>query len=183
MQQKSSESTPQLVGRIRVETDERGEAPAERRNAKSRRRRRTRARSSSLSLRMTETRRRPNHLSQRRRASRPTGTMVRLSLFPSLAHLLTGLSLAAEPPSKKPKLGKNPTVDTHFLPDREREEAERKERDELRKKWLKMQEDMKQEPIEITYSYWDGSGHRKVVSVRRGTWLLSCWSCAARKRD
>ena len=25
---------------------------------------------------------------------------------------------------------------------------------------------MKQEAIEITYSYWDGSGHRKVVVVR-----------------
>ncbi|GAA6000680.1 hypothetical protein JCM10207_004606 [Rhodosporidiobolus poonsookiae] len=72
------------------------------------------------------------------------------------------------PPAKKAKLGKNPTVDTHFLPDREREEAERKERDELRKKWLKMQEDMKQEPVEITYSYWDGSGHRKVVTCKKG---------------
>lgn len=30
-----------------------------------------------------------------------------------------------------------------------------------------MQEDMKEEPVEITYSYWDGSGHRKVVSVSR----------------
>lgn len=29
-----------------------------------------------------------------------------------------------------------------------------------------MQEDMKEEPVEITYSYWDGSGHRKTVSVR-----------------
>lgn len=67
--------------------------------------------------------------------------------------------------AKRAKLGKNPTVDTHFLPDREREEAERRERDELRKKWLKMQEDMKQEPVEITYSYWDGSGHRKEVTV------------------
>ncbi|GAA5830954.1 hypothetical protein JCM11251_005090 [Rhodosporidiobolus azoricus] len=72
------------------------------------------------------------------------------------------------PSSKKPKLGKNPTVDTHFLPDREREEAERMERDELRKKWLKMQEDMKLEPVEITYSYWDGSGHRKVVTCKKG---------------
>ncbi|GAA5821525.1 hypothetical protein JCM10212_000135 [Sporobolomyces blumeae] len=70
--------------------------------------------------------------------------------------------------SKAGKLGKNPTVDTYFLPDREREEIERKERDELRKKWLKMQEDMKQEPIEITYSYWDGSGHRKVVQCKKG---------------
>ncbi|GAA6055512.1 hypothetical protein JCM3770_006298 [Rhodotorula araucariae] len=72
------------------------------------------------------------------------------------------------PASKRAKLGKNPSVDTHFLPDREREEAERKERDELRKKWLKMQEDMKQEEIEITYSYWDGSGHRKVVTCKKG---------------
>ncbi|GEM09190.1 hypothetical protein Rt10032_c07g3207 [Rhodotorula toruloides] len=87
---------------------------------------------------------------------------------PSSPPLANTILPAAEPLSKKPKLGKNPTVDTHFLPDREREEAERKERDELRKKWLKMQEDMKQEPIEITYSYWDGSGHRKVVSCKKG---------------
>ncbi|GAA5870847.1 hypothetical protein JCM16303_001606 [Sporobolomyces ruberrimus] len=70
--------------------------------------------------------------------------------------------------STKSKFGKNPNVDTYFLPDRVREEAERKERDELRKKWLKMQEDMKQEPIEITYSYWDGSGHRKTVQCQKG---------------
>ncbi|GAA5841616.1 hypothetical protein JCM9279_000708 [Rhodotorula babjevae] len=70
--------------------------------------------------------------------------------------------------AKRAKLGKNPSVDTHFLPDRNREEAERLERDELRKKWLKMQEDMKQEEIEITYSYWDGSGHRKVVVCKKG---------------
>ncbi|GAA5961565.1 hypothetical protein JCM3765_002630 [Sporobolomyces pararoseus] len=75
---------------------------------------------------------------------------------------------AEDASSKKGKLGKNPTVDTYFLPDRVREEAERKERDELRKKWLKMQEDMKQEPIEITYSYWDGSGHRKTVQCKKG---------------
>ncbi|GAA5906615.1 hypothetical protein JCM8208_000497 [Rhodotorula glutinis] len=70
--------------------------------------------------------------------------------------------------AKRAKLGKNPSVDTHFLPDRNREEVERLERDELRKKWLKMQEDMKQEEIEITYSYWDGSGHRKVVVCKKG---------------
>ncbi|KAM0792950.1 hypothetical protein ACM66B_002708 [Microbotryomycetes sp. NB124-2] len=71
-------------------------------------------------------------------------------------------------PSKKAKLGKNPTVDTHFLPDREREEAERKIRDELRKEWLQKQEDMKKEDVEITYSYWDGSGHRKQVTCKKG---------------
>lgn len=38
-------------------------------------------------------------------------------------------------------------------------------REELRKKWLKEQEALKGEEIEIVYSYWDGSGHRKSVSV------------------
>jgi protein FAM50 len=69
-------------------------------------------------------------------------------------------------PTKKAKLGKNPAVDTSFLPDREREEAERKEREELRQEWLRKQEELKDEDIEITYSYWDGSGHRKSVTVR-----------------
>lgn len=68
-------------------------------------------------------------------------------------------------PAKKTKLGKNPAVDTSFLPDREREDIERKEREELRQEWLKKQEELKNEDIEVTYSYWDGSGHRKSVMV------------------
>ncbi|KAF8519488.1 XAP5-domain-containing protein [Hysterangium stoloniferum] len=81
-------------------------------------------------------------------------------------------------PSKKAKFGKNPTVDTSFLPDREREEEERREREELRKEWLRKQEDVKNEEIEITYSYWDGSGHRKSVICKKGddiaTFLEKC---------
>ncbi len=49
---------------------------------------------------------------------------------------------------------KNPTVDTSFLPDRHREEEERRIREELRQEWLKKQVEMKKEDIEITYSYW-----------------------------
>lgn len=60
---------------------------------------------------------------------------------------------------------KNPTVDTSFLPDREREEKDRLAREELRQEWLKKQEVMKSEEIEIIYSYWDGSGHRKSLTV------------------
>lgn len=71
-----------------------------------------------------------------------------------------------EPPTKRNKLKKNPNVDTSFLPDREREEAERKERERLRLEWLAKQEQMKKEDIEVVYSYWDGSGHRKSVTVR-----------------
>jgi hypothetical protein len=67
--------------------------------------------------------------------------------------------------NQRKKFRKNPAVDTSFLPDREREEAERRQREELRQEWLKRQEEMKTEEIEITYSYWDGSGHRKSVVV------------------
>ncbi|KAI7864627.1 FAM50A protein [Spinellus fusiger] len=69
---------------------------------------------------------------------------------------------------KKKKMLKDPTVDTSFLPDREREEEERQMREELRKEWLKRQEDLKSEIIGITYSYWDGSGHRKSVQCKKG---------------
>lgn len=69
------------------------------------------------------------------------------------------------PPSKKGKFRKNPNVDTSFLPDRDREEAERRERERLRQEWLRIQEETKQEEIEVVYSFWDGSGHRKSVTV------------------
>ncbi|CEJ01744.1 hypothetical protein G6F70_008400 [Rhizopus microsporus] len=70
--------------------------------------------------------------------------------------------------TKKRRIMKDPTIDTSFLPDREREERERIEREELRKEWLAKQEQMKNEKIDITYSYWDGSGHRKVVTCKKG---------------
>ena len=66
---------------------------------------------------------------------------------------------------KRAKLGKNPDVNTEFLPDREREEAERREREELRQLWLVKQEAIKEENITIIFSYWDGSGHRNDVDV------------------
>ncbi|KAL7415850.1 XAP5, circadian clock regulator-domain-containing protein [Mrakia frigida] len=80
--------------------------------------------------------------------------------------------------TKRAKFTKNPTVDTSFLPDREREERERFEREELRRVWIKNQEVIKNEDIEITYSYWDGAGHRRVVSAKKGddiaTFLEKC---------
>jgi protein FAM50 len=79
----------------------------------------------------------------------------------------------AEQPAKRAKFRKNPNVDTSFLPDRDREEAERKERERLRQEWLKKQEELKQEEIEVTYSFWDGSGHRKSVMV--SFFVLEMW--------
>jgi len=67
------------------------------------------------------------------------------------------------------KLTKNPDVDTSFLPDRERELYEANLRKKLEAKWKELQEKVKNEVIEVTYSYWDGSGHRRSIKVTKGT--------------
>ncbi|XP_037774583.1 protein FAM50 homolog [Penaeus monodon] len=70
--------------------------------------------------------------------------------------------------NKEFRMAKNPDVDTSFLPDREREDAENRLREELRQEWVGKQEAMKNEEIEITFSYWDGSGHRRSVRMKKG---------------
>ncbi|XP_022907328.1 protein FAM50 homolog [Onthophagus taurus] len=69
---------------------------------------------------------------------------------------------------KVKKIKKDPTVDTSFLPDREREEEENRLREELRQEWAEQQQKLKEEEIDITFSYWDGSGHRRTVRVKKG---------------
>ena len=66
------------------------------------------------------------------------------------------------------KIKKNPDVDSSFLPDREREEEENRLREELRQEWAEKQNALKEEEIEITFSYWDGSGHRRSVVMKKG---------------
>eukprot|EP01147_Barroeca_monosierra_P001944 gene1944-5033_t len=66
------------------------------------------------------------------------------------------------------RLGKNPEVDTSYIPDIEREDALRQRREELRQEWLARQEALKAEKTEIVYSYWDGSGHRRTVQLTKG---------------
>ena len=69
---------------------------------------------------------------------------------------------------KRVKICKDPTVDTSFLPDKDREEAETLLREELRQEWLSQQEKLKSEQIRVTYSYWDGSGHRRQSMMKKG---------------
>ncbi|KAF5275011.1 hypothetical protein FQA39_LY06948 [Lamprigera yunnana] len=66
------------------------------------------------------------------------------------------------------KIKKDPNVDTSFLPDREREEEENRLREELRQEWAAQQQQLKEEEIDITFSYWDGSGHRRTVRMKKG---------------
>lgn len=76
---------------------------------------------------------------------------------------------AAEAVPKRSKLSKDPEIDTSFLPDKDRDEKEVRERIELMQEWKAAQERIKNEKIEVTYSFWDGSGHRRTVEVKKGT--------------
>lgn len=70
---------------------------------------------------------------------------------------------------KKMKLMKNPNVETSFLPDRERDLQLQREKERLRQEWLEQQEAIKKEKLLVVYSYWDGSGHRKEITLPKGT--------------
>lgn len=59
-------------------------------------------------------------------------------------------------------------IDTDFLPDRDRELEEKRMREKLAEEWREKQQKLKEEVIEITFSYWDGSGHRRVVKMKKG---------------
>jgi len=87
---------------------------------------------------------------------------------PSVVAALSSSSSSAQP-SKKLKLSnKDPTADTSFLPDRERELEEAALRAKLESEWKAQQEETKKENIQIVFSYWDGSGHRNKVVVNKG---------------
>ncbi|KAL3798794.1 hypothetical protein HJC23_004582 [Cyclotella cryptica] len=77
-------------------------------------------------------------------------------------------SASEESSGNQKTMMKNPTVDTSFLPDQEREHRAKAERERLRKDWLERQKKIKEELLEITYSYWDGTGHRRTVTCKKG---------------
>jgi protein FAM50 len=69
--------------------------------------------------------------------------------------------------TQKPSL-KDPTIDTSFLPDKQRDQQRELERLRLEQEWKCQQDIIRQELLQITYSYWDGSGHRRSVTVKKG---------------
>jgi len=72
------------------------------------------------------------------------------------------------PSTVKKASKKDPTVDTSFLPDKQRDEELVQERMKLEHEWLEKQERIRHEKLEITYSYWDGSGHRRSIICQKG---------------
>lgn len=63
---------------------------------------------------------------------------------------------------------KDPTIDTSFLPDQQREKDLTQERKRLEHEWKIQQATLRQTPLTVTYSYWDGSGHRRSVDIKQG---------------
>ena len=64
---------------------------------------------------------------------------------------------------------KDPSIDTSFLPDKDRDAAVEAERQRLVVEWKQKQEQAKAEQLEVVYSYWDGSGHRRTLTCRKGS--------------
>mmetsp|Transcript_23389 Transcript_23389/g.35560 ORF Transcript_23389/g.35560 Transcript_23389/m.35560 type:complete len:392 (+) Transcript_23389:77-1252(+) len=75
--------------------------------------------------------------------------------------------------SSRKEVKKNPHVDTSFLPDKEREIQLSTERHRLKAEWIAKQNKIKDELLEIVYSYWDGSGHRRTVTCTKGDTIAS----------
>jgi protein FAM50 len=75
---------------------------------------------------------------------------------------------AAEPAFAKTKTGKDPSVETSFLPDADRESLVAAKRAALEAEWEARQAEEKAAKLEVTYSYWDGSGHRKSLRLCKG---------------
>ena len=86
----------------------------------------------------------------------------------SFSEDIEGEEEPAEELPRKKKLGKNPGVDTSFLPDADREEALAQRKQGLAREWETQQDAIKAEIIEVTYSFWDGKGRRNVVKVPKG---------------
>lgn len=81
----------------------------------------------------------------------------------------TATTSEESPEVKRIKVVKDSAADTDFLPDRDREEKKRQEEDSLRREWEEQQETMRKEEIEVVYSFWNGTGHRRSMKVTKGT--------------
>jgi protein FAM50 len=75
--------------------------------------------------------------------------------------------------SNKFKVGKDPSVNTAFLPDKDRDEELEKEQEKLRSIWLEEQEKIKEELFTIDYCYYDGTSHKKSMTLKKGVDIRS----------
>lgn len=65
------------------------------------------------------------------------------------------------------KIMKDPTVNTSFLKDKDRDRKIELKKKELRELYFKLENEQKEKDIEVTYSYYDGSGHRRKILIKQ----------------
>jgi len=88
---------------------------------------------------------------------------------------------SSKPVKFKKTFGKDPSIDTSFLYDADRELSLKRKKQELIEEYNSQQSVMKNEKLDVTYSYWDGSGHRRSATVEKG-WSVGAF-LAKCKRD
>ena len=72
-------------------------------------------------------------------------------------------------------------MDTHFLPDVDRAREEAALRQQLSLQWQQQQQLIKSQLMSVTYSYWDGSGHRRRLSLAKGSTVQQFLELARRQ--
>ncbi|KAK9362200.1 XAP5, circadian clock regulator-domain-containing protein [Lipomyces starkeyi] len=77
-------------------------------------------------------------------------------------------------PTVKKRRNFDPTVDTSFLMTKETEEWERQQREELRKEFLRRQEEIKEEKAYLQFCYFDGTYVPGKVTIKKGDqiWVM-----------
>jgi len=73
------------------------------------------------------------------------------------------------PVGKPAKLGKDPSIDTSFLPDKGRDEFLEHEKRRLQFEWLHKQEQIKEAAFSVDYCFYDGTSHRKTMEIKKGS--------------
>ncbi|KAK9354691.1 XAP5, circadian clock regulator-domain-containing protein [Lipomyces doorenjongii] len=86
----------------------------------------------------------------------------------------TDENLNADKPTLKRRRNFDPTVDTSFLMTKETEEWERQQREELRKEFLRRQEEIKEEKAHLQFCYFDGTYVPGKVTIKKGDqiWVM-----------
>ncbi|EYC13287.1 hypothetical protein Y032_0044g1083 [Ancylostoma ceylanicum] len=90
-----------------------------------------------------------------------------------------------QPVITKKRVGMDPTIDTSFLPDKEREAEIARRKEELAAEWRAQQEREKNEEITVAFAYWDGSSHRKNLKVKKGNTISQFlgWAIEVLKKE
>lgn len=69
-------------------------------------------------------------------------------------------------------------VDVSFLPDKHRDEKKKQLEQQAAEEWEKMQQKIREEPLHITFSYYNGTGHRFEVTIKKGDSVLQFLAAA-----